>query len=76
MAKDLTFSAGSHFYGADKTERKPTLLERGAHWLASMRSEQHDHEIERFIHNHGGVLTDSLEREIATRFVEAHPGRF
>ncbi|WP_088342630.1 MULTISPECIES: hypothetical protein [Rhodomicrobium] len=76
MAKEITYAAGGHFYAAPRGASKPTLLQRGIDWLASRRVARNDLAIERYIHEHGGVLTDSVEREIAKRFIETQPGRF
>lgn len=77
MAKDLTYTAGGHFYGsAARTARKPGYFQRGASWLAALRTSRNDLAIEQYINEHGGVLTDSVEREIAKRFIDPAPGRF
>lgn len=76
MAKDITFSAATDFYRAERRERKASLLQRVSHWLASVRNARAEREIERYINAHGGVLTDNIEREIAQRFADGKPGRF
>lgn len=76
MAKDLTYAAGGHFYGSARTARKPGYFQRGASWLAALRVSRNEQAIEQFINEHGGVLTDSVEREIAKRFIDPAPGRF
>jgi hypothetical protein len=77
MARHIAFSAGSEVFGAaPKTERRASLLERGANWLHGLRTARNDSRIERYIHEHGGILTDSLEREITQKFTNADPGRY
>jgi hypothetical protein len=76
VAKNLAFTAGGYFPGSARTERKPTYFQRGASWLAGLRTSRNEAAIEQFINEHGGVLTDSVEREIAKRFIDPAPGRF
>ena len=77
MAKNIAFSEGTQFFGAGRTaEPKASILARGTRWLNALRAARNDSQIERFINDHGGTLTDSLEREITQRFANADPGRY
>ena len=77
MAKNIAFSAGAQFVGAGRTaEPKASILARGTNWLNALRAARNDSQIERFINAHGGILTDSLEREITQKFANADPGRY
>ncbi len=77
MPKIIAFSEAADFTGAN---RQPTalasLIARGKSWLDARRIHSHDRQIERYINEHGGALTDSLEREISQKFVNANPGRY
>jgi hypothetical protein len=77
MPKIIAFSEAADFRAAS---RQPTtlasLIARGKSWLDARRVHGHDQQIERYINEHGGALTDSLEREISQRFVNANPGRY
>jgi len=73
MAKNSALSAGAWFFGA---ERNVSIIARGANWLNALRATRNDSQIERYINEHGGVLTDSLEREITQKFANAEPGRY
>lgn len=73
MAKNIAFSEGAQFFGAG---RNASIIARGANWLNALRATRNDSQIERYINEHGGVLTDSLEREITQKFTNAEPGRY
>lgn len=73
MAKNIALTAGDRFFGA---ERNVSIIARAANWLNALRSTRNDSQIERYINEHGGVLTDSLEREITQKFTNAEPGRY
>lgn len=77
MAKNMALSGGTQFFGAGRAaEPKASLLARGTNWFNALRAARNDSQIERFINDHGGTLTDSLEREITQRFANADPGRY
>lgn len=76
MAKIIAFSAGGDFVGAERQTERASIIARGANWLNGLRVARNDGQIERYINEHGGILTDSLEREITQRFANAEPGRY
>ena len=76
MARHLALSASEMFGAAPNMERRASLVERGTIWLQALRTARNDSRIERYIHEHGGILTDSLEREITQKFTNANPGRY
>jgi hypothetical protein len=76
MAKDIAFSNTDFFGTGGKAEAKASLFERGLSWFAALRIARTDSEIERYINEHGGVLTDSLEREISQKFTYQSPGLY
>jgi hypothetical protein len=72
MARHIAFSA-FEVLGA---KRRASLVERGTNWLHGFCTARNGSRIERYIHEHGGRLTDSLEREITQKFTNADPGRY
>lgn len=77
MAKNIAFSAGAQLFGAGpNAERNTSVIARGRNWLRALRAARNESQIERYINEHGGMLTDSLEREISQKFVNSEPGRF
>lgn len=73
MAKNIALSPGAHFFGAG---RSGSIIARGTSWLNALRVTRNDSRIERYINEHGGILTDSLEREITQKFANSEPGRY
>jgi len=77
MAMNIAFLGGAQLLGAGrKTDQDASIIARGMKWLNSLRVTRNDHRIERYINDHGGILTDSLEREITQKFINAEPGRY
>jgi hypothetical protein len=77
MAMNIAFLGGAQLLGAGrKTDQGASIIARGTKWLNSLRVTRNDHRIERYINDHGGILTDSLEREITQKFINAEPGRY
>ena len=76
MAKNIAFSSGTHFGVRPKAERDASIISRGTNWLRALRIARNESQIERYINEHGGMLTDSLEREITQKFANSEPGRF
>jgi hypothetical protein len=68
MARHIAFSPSEVLGAAPKTERRASLVERGTNWLPCLRTARNGSRIERYIHEHGGILTDRLEREITQKF--------
>ena len=77
MAKNIALSDGAEFFAAEpKAGRNVSIFARGANWLNALRHTRNDSQIERYINDHGGILTDSLEREITQKFANTSPGRY
>jgi len=77
MAKNIAFSTSANFLGArPKAERNASITARATDWLRALRASRNDSQIERYINEHGGMLTDSLEREITRKFANPEPGRY
>lgn len=77
MARNIAFSTGAHAFGAgSRGERNQSLIARGRRWLSALSITRNDSYIERYIRDHGGVLTDSIEREITEKFTNVDPGRY
>ncbi len=76
MAKNIAFSSGAHFGAGRKAERNASIISRTTDWLTAFRASRNESQIERYINEHGGMLTDSLEREITQKFANSEPGRF
>ena len=77
MAKNIAFSADAYMFSIErKTERKASIIDRGTNWFRALRVTRNESQIERYINEHGGILTDSLEREISQKFANAEPGRY
>lgn len=73
MAKNIALSSGAHFFGSG---RNGSIIAMGTNWLKALRVTRNDSRIERYINEHGGILTDSLEREITQKFANSEPGRY
>lgn len=76
MAKNIAFSSSVHVGAAPRAERDASIIARGTNWLRALRIARNDRQIERYINEHGGMLTDSLEREITQKFANSEPSRF
>lgn len=77
MAKNIAFSTSANFFGArPKAERNASITALATNWLRGVRASRNDSQIERYINEHGGMLTDSLEREITRKFANSKPGRY
>ena len=77
MAKDLTYTAGSSFLRLGRAPSASRAIfsaaQAGSPPCAPRATSRRS---SRYINEHGGVLTDSVEREIAKRFIDPAPGRF
>ena len=57
-------SAGTH----SEAEARPGVLRRAWRAIVEARHRAAEREIERYIMNHGGVLTDRIEQELSRNF--------
>ena len=56
-----------------KLDSAADLVKRAADRVSVYFASRTDREIERFIQEHGGVMTDDLEREISRRYCGTNP---
>ena len=70
MSSSITqFVPTSTFAGREPKSLLPSnLLHDIVSWFASRKHSRQDSEIASFINEHGGVMTDDLERQISRRF--------